>query len=219
MRTVQFKHDIGDTVKVRDIGMAGGLTRSRSTATASSTGGLLERRQQEPGLDVRLGTGTGQPNERRIEMSGTQGRAGRRHAYRSGKPWAWLVANGWKNTRTGRGRRFRGRFLIHSAKGMTRAEYDACLLFVMSTGIRYGRRCRCLTARNYAEAASSARPSLWTASRNHGSEWFTGPYALCSTTPSRSRSRRAGGRSVFQSYNGPGETVTGWRWQRKRRRR
>lgn len=43
------------------------------------------------------------------------------------QPWAWLIVNGYKavenrdwNTN------FRGEFLIHASKGMTRMEYDSC---------------------------------------------------------------------------------------------
>lgn len=41
------------------------------------------------------------------------------------QPWAWLIANGHKDIEnrswpTG----YRGQFLIHAAKGMTRAEYE-----------------------------------------------------------------------------------------------
>ena len=41
------------------------------------------------------------------------------------QPWAWLIANGYKDIEnrswpTG----YRGQFLIHAAKGMTRAEYE-----------------------------------------------------------------------------------------------
>jgi hypothetical protein len=47
------------------------------------------------------------------------------------QPWAWLIVNGWKNIenrdwRTG----FRGPFLVHASKGMTRGEYEACRIFI-----------------------------------------------------------------------------------------
>ena len=40
------------------------------------------------------------------------------------QPWAWLIVHGFKpvENRTWR-TKFRGRFLVHAAKGMTRAEY------------------------------------------------------------------------------------------------
>lgn len=47
------------------------------------------------------------------------------------QPWAWLICNGWKNIENREWRtRVRGRILIHASKTMTRADYDACRLFV-----------------------------------------------------------------------------------------
>ena len=41
------------------------------------------------------------------------------------QPWAWFVINGGKRIENRRwNTRFRGDFLIHAAKGMTRAEYE-----------------------------------------------------------------------------------------------
>lgn len=44
------------------------------------------------------------------------------------QPWAWLIIHGGKDIENRDWRpRFRGRFLVHAAKGCTRAEYeDAC---------------------------------------------------------------------------------------------
>jgi hypothetical protein len=41
------------------------------------------------------------------------------------QPWAWLVVQGYKPLENRRwNTSFRGRFLVHAAKGMTRDEYD-----------------------------------------------------------------------------------------------
>lgn len=41
------------------------------------------------------------------------------------QPWAWLIINAGKDIENRSWpTRFRGRFLVHAAKGMTRAEYD-----------------------------------------------------------------------------------------------
>ncbi|MCG0445699.1 ASCH domain-containing protein [Pseudomonas aeruginosa] len=41
------------------------------------------------------------------------------------QPWAWLVANGHKDIENRDwATSFRGRFLIHAAKSMTRDEYE-----------------------------------------------------------------------------------------------
>lgn len=44
------------------------------------------------------------------------------------QPWAWLIIHGGKDIENRSWHtKFRGRFLVHAAKGMTRAEYyDAC---------------------------------------------------------------------------------------------
>jgi hypothetical protein len=47
------------------------------------------------------------------------------------QPWAWLIVNGHKDieNRTWP-TRFRGRVLIHAGATMTRADYEACCLFI-----------------------------------------------------------------------------------------
>lgn len=46
------------------------------------------------------------------------------------QPWAWLVATGLKPIENRRwNTKFRGPFLIHAAKGMTRDEYDDAVDF------------------------------------------------------------------------------------------
>jgi hypothetical protein len=46
------------------------------------------------------------------------------------QPWAWMVVAGGKNIENRRwNTRFRGEFLIHAAKGMTRKEYEDAVYF------------------------------------------------------------------------------------------
>lgn len=46
------------------------------------------------------------------------------------QPWAWMVVAGGKNIENRRwNTRFRGEFLIHAAKGMTREEYEDAVAF------------------------------------------------------------------------------------------
>ncbi len=48
------------------------------------------------------------------------------------QPWAWLILNAGKDVENRLWpTRFRGRFLIHAAKGMTKAEYNQCREFVV----------------------------------------------------------------------------------------
>lgn len=47
------------------------------------------------------------------------------------QPWAWLIVNGDKPVENREWpTKFRGRFFIHAGKTMTRADYDACWIFV-----------------------------------------------------------------------------------------
>lgn len=52
------------------------------------------------------------------------------------QPWAWLIVNGYKDIEnrtwpTG----FRGRFLVHAGKGMTRDEYEGALCAAEDNGV------------------------------------------------------------------------------------
>lgn len=49
------------------------------------------------------------------------------------QPWAWLICNGGKDIENREwSTRFRGRFVVHAGKSMTKAEYGACVLFIAS---------------------------------------------------------------------------------------
>lgn len=52
------------------------------------------------------------------------------------QPWAWLIVHGGKDieNRTWP-TMLRRRVLVHAAKGMTRAEYDAAIDFIVAQGI------------------------------------------------------------------------------------
>lgn len=52
------------------------------------------------------------------------------------QPWAWLIANGHKDIENRCWKTyFRGRFLIHSAKGMTRDDYTTAFTMSEEQGI------------------------------------------------------------------------------------
>lgn len=47
------------------------------------------------------------------------------------QPWAWLIVNGFKDVENRTWpTNFRGPVLIHAGKTMTKAEYEACVLFI-----------------------------------------------------------------------------------------
>jgi hypothetical protein len=51
------------------------------------------------------------------------------------QPWAWAVLNGKSIENRKWNTKFRGEFLIHAAKGMTRDEYEDAELFCRSRGL------------------------------------------------------------------------------------
>lgn len=52
------------------------------------------------------------------------------------QPWAWLIVNGYKDVENRSWRtQYRGEFLVHAAKGMTRPEYAAASQLALSQGI------------------------------------------------------------------------------------
>ena len=90
------------------------------------------------------------------------------------QPWAWLIVNGWKNVENREwSTRFRGRFLVHAGKGMTRADYDACRLFGEA-----------FTALELPPMGALERGGiigeavLVDSVRHHESEWFCGPWGF-----------------------------------------
>jgi hypothetical protein len=53
------------------------------------------------------------------------------------QPWAWLILNAGKNVENRCWQtHFRGWFLIHAAKGMTRDEYEDATLFAALRGVK-----------------------------------------------------------------------------------
>jgi hypothetical protein len=92
------------------------------------------------------------------------------------QPWAWLIVNGFKDIENREWpTKHRGPLAIHAAKTMTRADYEACALFLETMNTvppqlppferlpRGGIVGSCLLADCREESDS---------------EWFTGPYGF-----------------------------------------
>jgi hypothetical protein len=90
------------------------------------------------------------------------------------QPWAWLIANGWKNIENREWpTRVRGRFLIHASKGMTRSEYDACRLFMAGfTTIDLP------PFHDFDRGGIVGEAVLLDCVRQHDREWFCGPFGF-----------------------------------------
>lgn len=93
------------------------------------------------------------------------------------QPWAWLIVNGWKNIENRDWpTRFRGRFLVHASLKMTRADYDACVLFFCTfapslVSLLPGRL-------NLERGGIVGEAVLLDCVTRHDSEWFTGEYGF-----------------------------------------
>lgn len=95
------------------------------------------------------------------------------------QPWAWLIVNGHKpvENRTWSTNR-RGRLLIHAGQVMTRADYEACTIFIAGDDrIRH-----VLDVLPPADALDRGGivgvAHLVACRRVHESPWFGGPYGF-----------------------------------------
>lgn len=91
------------------------------------------------------------------------------------QPWAWLIVNGWKNieNRTW-STTVRGRILIHAAKGMTRGDYESCLLFIAASGMSVPVP----AFEDLDRGGIVGETTMLDCVPQHHSEWFTGPWGF-----------------------------------------
>lgn len=91
------------------------------------------------------------------------------------QPWAWLIVNGWKNVENRTwATKVRGRILIHAAKGMTRGDYEACLLFIASMGMAVPVP----SFNDLDRGGIVGETTILDCVHHHHSEWFTGPWGF-----------------------------------------
>lgn len=90
------------------------------------------------------------------------------------QPWAWLIVQGWKPIENRDWwTRFRGPFLVHAAKCMTRDEYEACRIFVAGFS---SVRLPPMEALERGGIVGSA--VLVDCVEAHDSDWFCGRYGF-----------------------------------------
>ena len=88
------------------------------------------------------------------------------------QPWAWLVVNGWKNIENrGWATKYRGQLLIHASVAVTRADYEACRIFV--DGIHEDLAMPMFE--DLPRGGIVGDVTLLDCVREHYSPWFTGP--------------------------------------------
>lgn len=93
------------------------------------------------------------------------------------QPWAWLILNGGKDIEN-RVRRtsFRGRILVHAAKGCTRDEYhDACKV-VTEINLRTGSQICIPPLEELERGGIVGSVEIIGCVYEHSSPWFFGPF-------------------------------------------
>ena len=107
------------------------------------------------------------------------------------QPWAWLIVHGWKNIENRSWATcYRGNLLIHAAKTMTLADYEACRIFVDSIHDDLAMP----SPSDLPRGGIVGEVTLSDCVRQHSSPWFTGPIGwvlneacCCSLIPWRAR--------------------------------
>ena len=92
------------------------------------------------------------------------------------QPWAWLIANGYKDyeNRTW-GTYFRGPFYIHAAKGMTKLEYCRAMNFM---AVRRLGVAKIPAFEELERGGIVGRAEIVASVTSAPSPWFTGPFAF-----------------------------------------
>ena len=93
------------------------------------------------------------------------------------QPWAWLIVNGVKDVENRTWpTKYRGRVLIHAAKGMTRDEYNGCRLFVAEFDEYLAHKIPAFESLPRGGIVGEA--VIIDCVTVHDSEWFEGPYGF-----------------------------------------
>jgi hypothetical protein len=93
------------------------------------------------------------------------------------QPWAWLIACGLKNIENRDWpTNFRGKFYIHASKSMTRADYDACRIFV--DGLTLPQPVQLPAPGDLYRGYILGTAELTDCVRAHPSPWFCGEYGF-----------------------------------------
>lgn len=99
------------------------------------------------------------------------------------QPWAWLILNAGKDVENRCwSTNFRGRFLIHAAKGCTKAEYEDALDFADMNGFDTDL---VPELKLLERGGIVGRAELSSCVSQSDSDWFCGPYGFLLKNPQR----------------------------------
>ncbi|MGH8334998.1 MAG: ASCH domain-containing protein [Pseudomonas fluorescens] len=89
------------------------------------------------------------------------------------QPWAWLIIHGGKDVENRSWHtKFRGRFLVHAAQGMTKAEYNLAADYARRLGVTVPPASELLRGGIVGSA------ELVDSADSHDSPWYMGQKAL-----------------------------------------
>lgn len=100
------------------------------------------------------------------------------------QPWAWLIVNGYKTIENRDwDTKQRGRMFIHAAQAMTRADYEACEIFIASFSkiqlpLFEDLKKQCGGLVGVATLDKVFTSSTIHAQPDHIQDWFTGSYGF-----------------------------------------
>ena len=94
------------------------------------------------------------------------------------QPWAWLIIHGGKDIENRSwSTKFRGRFFVHAAKGMTKAEYEFACDFAAKNGVKVP------PAEDLQRGGIIGTVELVGSLNHHTSPWYMGQQALILKRP------------------------------------
>lgn len=97
------------------------------------------------------------------------------------QPWAWLILHAGKDIENRDwSTKYRGRFLIHAGKGMTRAEYASACDFAASCGVSNSRM---PSFDDLPRGGIVGSVELVDCAQRSGSPWFVGEHGFVLRDP------------------------------------
>lgn len=100
------------------------------------------------------------------------------------QPWAWLIVNGLKDVENRTWPTcFRGRVLIHAGKTMTKAEYEACVLFIAGVPRLTNWRLPAYDVLKGQCGGIVGLAKITGCVKASSSPWFCGPYGFTLAEP------------------------------------